>query len=127
MSEHPTGASEPGFDVMKQQARGLPVADAARHASVSLRNDHRCRQCYTCACLTVLEEAIGADDEAGGEVEMAPRLLIYGNPAFGFTHVYPVVPNDPDTEEFTEVLRDEHWWFVTPVTITEAMERMTGR
>jgi hypothetical protein len=37
-------------------ARRQSRADLERHASVSLSNGHRCGDCFTCACVTVLEE-----------------------------------------------------------------------
>lgn len=46
------------FPVMKAAARGLTVVEAARHAQVSIANRHRCRGCFTCACVEVLEDAL---------------------------------------------------------------------
>ena len=39
-----------------KEAKQLPETDLRRHASVSRNNNHRCVECYCCACLTVLEE-----------------------------------------------------------------------
>jgi hypothetical protein len=41
------------------EALTLSAADLRRHASVSRDNRHRCRECFTCACLTVLEGHLG--------------------------------------------------------------------
>lgn len=42
---------------LKADARKLPRQELLRHASVSRDNRHRCQSCFTCACLTVAEEA----------------------------------------------------------------------
>ena len=38
------------------QARALPNAELDRHASVSIKNRHRCASCFTCACVEVAAE-----------------------------------------------------------------------
>lgn len=40
----------------KRQANTLPIAEVARHASVSTSNRHSCRNCFCCAALAVLTE-----------------------------------------------------------------------
>ena len=37
-------------------ARRLSTEDVRRHASVSTGNRHTCRECFTCACVVVLQE-----------------------------------------------------------------------
>lgn len=52
------GASS--WDIQLQVARELLEtkgrAEVERHAMVSRNNRHRCRACFCCACVTVLEE-----------------------------------------------------------------------
>jgi hypothetical protein len=48
--------SDWSYDLALKEARLLSREDLRRHASVSRDNKHRCRDCYTCACLEVLEE-----------------------------------------------------------------------
>lgn len=46
------------FARMKEQAAKLyreNPSEVWRHASVSTDNRHRCRQCFTCACLETLQ------------------------------------------------------------------------
>ena len=40
----------------KVEAAGLPFKELQRHAKVSYENNHRCVECFTCACWAVLEE-----------------------------------------------------------------------
>jgi hypothetical protein len=44
------------FEDMKRQARQLPPEELSRHAKVSINNNHKCRECFTCACVEVLEQ-----------------------------------------------------------------------
>jgi hypothetical protein len=44
---------------MLAEAENLPVTEALRHALVSLRNNHRCRECFCCACLTQYLAVLG--------------------------------------------------------------------
>lgn len=49
-----------------------------------------------------------------------PVLLVYGNPAEGFTYVGPVTPNDPDLDHFVDTgLRNVTWWYVPLRTLPE--------
>jgi hypothetical protein len=43
---------ESKWESMLIEAENLPVTEALRHALVSVANNHRCRECFTCACLT---------------------------------------------------------------------------
>lgn len=45
---------------MLAEAEALPIEEVKRHALVSLRNNHRCRECFTCACATALLAFVGA-------------------------------------------------------------------
>ena len=47
---------EPTWENQLREARKLSTADLRRHASVSTNNRHYCRECFCCACLTVLAE-----------------------------------------------------------------------
>jgi hypothetical protein len=50
-------AQEPEqFQQWKTEARKLSIADLKRHASVSVRNNHYCHECFCCAALDVLKE-----------------------------------------------------------------------
>lgn len=44
------------FAHMRRQAGRLPFVELARHAHVSTRNRHRCRSCFCCAAVSVLED-----------------------------------------------------------------------
>lgn len=46
----------PFFSDMLNEARTLTQSEVRRHALVSTSNRHRCRDCFTCACVVVLEE-----------------------------------------------------------------------
>ena len=43
-----------GFNKMICEAHQLDGAELERHALVSVRNRHSCRECFCCACLHVL-------------------------------------------------------------------------
>ena len=47
---------EPTWKNQLWHARGMKSADLKPHAAVSTDNLHRCRDCFCCAALTVLEE-----------------------------------------------------------------------
>jgi hypothetical protein len=50
-----------------------------------------------------------------------PVMLVYGNPADGFTYVGPVVPNDPELESYIETeLHDQYWWYVSFTSLDQA-------
>lgn len=46
----------PTWENQLVEARRLPDAELARHAAVSRNNGHRCRECFTCACVAVQGE-----------------------------------------------------------------------
>jgi hypothetical protein len=47
---------EARWQAQLEYARKLNNDELARQASVSTNNNHRCRECFTCAALTVLEQ-----------------------------------------------------------------------
>jgi hypothetical protein len=53
--------SEDAWELMKDQARELvrnppyTTKELRRHASISTDNNHRCKNCFCCACVEVLE------------------------------------------------------------------------
>lgn len=44
------------FEQMKERARQLEKSELRRHASISIDNRHKCKECFTCACVEVLRE-----------------------------------------------------------------------
>lgn len=71
-----------------------------------------------------------AELEGEGEIDLsdpvevfAPVLLVYGDPAEGFTYVGPVTPNDPELDLFVDTeLRTVTWWYVPLRTLANAFE-----
>lgn len=62
--------------------------------------------------------------------DTAPMLLVYGDPATGFTFLGPIVANDHHVEEFTETnLRDTSWWYVPlqPAPLPDQVHEFTLR
>ncbi len=52
---------------------------------------------------------------------MEQVLLVWGDPAAGFTYVGPVTTNDPDLEAFIErYLHDRYWWYVPLTSLAQA-------
>lgn len=50
-----------------------------------------------------------------------PMLLVSGTPADGFKYVGPVIPNDPDLDDYVDRhLRNEYWWYVDLRSLAEA-------
>jgi len=49
-------AEIPTFSEFLDEARKLPDDRLQAHARVSSDNRHRCRECFTCACLSVVYE-----------------------------------------------------------------------
>lgn len=45
-----------GESAQKDRARKLSDDELIRHARVSIDNRHRCRECFTCACVAVSRE-----------------------------------------------------------------------
>lgn len=53
--------------------------------------------------------------------EQLPVILVYGDPASGFKFIGPVIPNDPDLDEYIDThLPNETWWYVPVTTLDQA-------
>ena len=48
------------FEKMKNVASNYSDAELRRHACVSRDNNHKCRDCFTCACWSVLTDRLDA-------------------------------------------------------------------
>lgn len=51
---------------MMMMAMQLPDAELARHASVSIDNNHQCVSCFTCACAEVRRQRAQERRAPGG-------------------------------------------------------------
>jgi hypothetical protein len=71
-------------------------------------------------------DAIAIVKAIGLPVPDESTVLMYGDPSDGFNLVGPVIPNDPELEEFTDrELRDAYWWYV-PMRSLPATRRQLG-
>lgn len=61
----------PTFLKMKLRALTLPRNEIERHASVSTNNHHKCRECFTCACVEALQSLREADEISQDDLEAA--------------------------------------------------------
>lgn len=75
-------ADRKAFARMIDQAAALEPAECARHARVSRDNRHRCTDCFTCACLTVMELRAAAREDtpraSDPEPVIPPEILRRG-------------------------------------------------
>jgi hypothetical protein len=128
--EFPGSFPPPTWKNQLAAAKELPTSELRRHASVSYGNRHRCKDCFTCAAATVLEE------REGGR-EGNPPMLIIGNPpsraekkldkeieAAYYRHGYGV---QVDIMDIGKIFRDAKLEMAAGVPLDTAMQGIIAR